>query len=96
VAEGNGDPIHALLDAGIKPAGYVDVHRGDVDAAIDHMLKDGQSKIRMQAFVFDRQAVGNLILSLWKFVRQDGGLITRSDRAGDVRMTADFHPLGRP
>jgi hypothetical protein len=44
----------------------------------------------MEAFGFDRQAVGRLILSLWKFVHQDRGLITRSDGAGDIRVTVDF------
>jgi GNAT superfamily N-acetyltransferase len=90
VVDGNGGPVHALLEAGFKPAGHVDIHRGDIDAVIDHMLKDGESEIRMQAFVFDRQAVGQLVLSLWKFVRQDGGLITRSGHAGDIRLTVDF------
>ena len=83
-------PIHALLEAGFTPAGHVDVHRGDIDAVIDHMLKDGESEVRLQAFVFDRQAVGKLVLSLWTFVRQDRGLITRSDEAGDIRVTVDF------
>jgi hypothetical protein len=57
---------------------------------IDHMLKDGESAVRLQAFVFDRHAVGKLVLSLWKLVRQDCGLVTRSDEGGDVRVTIDF------
>jgi hypothetical protein len=57
---------------------------------IDHMLKDGESKVRLQAFVFNRQAVGKLVLSLWTFVREHRGLITRSDGAGDIRVTVDF------
>ena len=76
--------------SGFTPAGHVDIHRGDIDAVIDHMLKDGESQVRLQAFVFDRQALGNLVLSLWTFVRQDRGLITRSDGAGDIRVTVDF------
>src|SRR5258705_17250 len=40
VVDGNGGPIHALLDAGFSPAGHVDVHRGDIDAVIDHMIND--------------------------------------------------------
>jgi hypothetical protein len=90
VVDGNGGPIHALLEAGFTPAGHVEVHRGDIDAVIDHMLKDGESQVRLQAFVFDRQAVGKLVLSLWTFVRQDRGLITRADGAGDIRVTVDF------
>jgi GNAT superfamily N-acetyltransferase len=90
VVDGNGGPIHALLEAGFRPAGHVDVRRGDIDAVIDHMLKHGESEIRMQAFVFDRQAMGNLVLSLWKFVREDRGVIARADAAGDVRVTVDF------
>ena len=90
VVDGNGGPIHALLEAGFRPAGHVDIHRGDIDAVIDHMLKGAESEVRLQAFVFDRQALGRLVLSLWKFVRQDCGLITRSDGAGDIGMTVDF------
>ncbi len=90
VVDGNGGPIHALLEAGFTPAGHVDIHRGDIDAVIDHMLKDGESQVRLQAFVFDRHAVAKLVLSLWTFVRHDRGLITRSDGAGDVRVTVDF------
>jgi hypothetical protein len=44
----------------------------------------------MRAFVFDRQAVGNLVLSLWKFVREDRGLIMRSGEAGETRVAVDF------
>jgi GNAT superfamily N-acetyltransferase len=90
VVDGNGGPIHALLDAGFRPAGHVDVHRGDIDAVIDHMVKAGESAVRLQAFLFDRHAVGKLVLSLWQFVRQDRGVITRSDPAGDIRVMVDF------
>jgi GNAT superfamily N-acetyltransferase len=90
VVDGNGGPIHALLDAGFTPAGHADVHRGDIDAVIDHMVRDGESAVRLQAFVFDRQALGKLVLSLWKFIRHDRGLVTRSDTAGDIRVTVDF------
>jgi hypothetical protein len=90
VVDGNGAPIHALLEAGFRPAGHVDVHRGDVDAVIDHMLVGGESEVRMQAFGFDRQSVGNLVLSLWKFVRQDRGLITRSGETDETRVAVDF------
>ena len=54
------------------------------------MLKDGESQVRLQVFVFDRQAVGKLVLSLWTFVREERGVITRSDGAGDIRVTVDF------
>ena len=90
VVDGNGCPIHALLEAGFRPVGHVDIHRGDIDAVIDHMLNDGESEVQLQAFVFDRQAVGKLVLSLWTFVRQHCGVITRSDGAGDIRVTVDF------
>ena len=90
VVDGNGGPIHALLDAGFRPAGHVDVHRGDIDAVIDHMINDGESAVRLKAFVFDRQAVGKLVLSLWKLVRQDHGVIARADPAGDIRVMVDF------
>jgi pyocin large subunit-like protein len=44
----------------------------------------------MHGFVFDREALGKLISSLSKFVNEDHGVITRSDPAGDIRMTVDF------
>ena len=44
----------------------------------------------MQGFVFDREVIGKLVLSLWKFVNEDHGVITRSDLAGDIRLTVDF------
>ena len=90
VVDGNGGPLHALLEAGFRPAGHVDIHHGEIDAVFDHMLKGGESAVRLQAFVFDRQAVGKLVLSLWTFVRQQRGLITRSDGADDIRVTVDF------
>lgn len=90
VVDGNGAPIHALLEAGFRRAGQVVVHRGDVDAVFDHMLVGGASEVRMQAFMFDRQAVGNLVRSLWTFVRQERGLIARSGEAGETRVAVDF------
>ena len=39
VVDGNGLPLHALLEAGFRPIGPVDVHRGDIDAVIDHILR---------------------------------------------------------
>jgi hypothetical protein len=90
VIDGNGAPLHALLEAGFRPIGPVDVHRGDIDAVIDHMIKGGESVVHMEGFVFDREAIGRLVLSLWKFVNEDYGVITRSDPAGDIRMTVDF------
>jgi L-amino acid N-acyltransferase YncA len=90
VVDGNGAPIHALLEAGFRPAGHVDIRRGDIDAVFDHMLIGGASEVRLQAFAFDRQAVGNLVRSLWTFVRQERGLIARSGEAGETRVTVDF------
>ena len=91
VIDGNGAPLHALLDAGFKPIGPIDVHRGDIDAVIDHMIQDGESTVRMQGFVFDRQAIGRLILALSKFVHEDQSLITRSGPAGDTfQIKVDF------
>ena len=90
VVDGNGAPLHSLLEAGFRPIGPVDVHRGDIDAVIDHMIKGGESVVHMQGFVFDREVIGKLVLSLWKFVNEDHGVITRSDLAGDIRLTVDF------
>jgi len=90
VVDGNGAPLHALLEAGFRPIGPVDVHRGDIDAVIDHMIKGGESVVHMEGFVFDREVIGKLVLSLWKFVNEHQGVITRSDPAGDIRMTVDF------
>jgi len=63
VVDGNGLPLHSLLEAGFRP---------------------------IEGFVFDREAIGKLVLSLWKFVNEDHGVITRSDPGGDIRMTVDF------
>jgi hypothetical protein len=99
VVDGNGAPLHALLDAGFKPIGPVEVHRGDIDAVIDHMIKDGESTVHMQGFLFDRDAIGRLVLALWKFVNEDRGVITRPNSSGDIfRLTVDFShviPPGR-
>ena len=54
------------------------------------MLISGASEVRLQAFVFDRHVVGNLVRSLWTFVRQDRGLIARSGEAGETRVAVDF------
>lgn len=96
VIDGNGAPLHALLEAGFKPIGPVDVHRGDIDAVIDYMIKGGESVVHMHGFVFDREAIGKLLESLWKFVSEDHGVITRSDPAGDIRMTVDFSQVIPP
>jgi GNAT superfamily N-acetyltransferase len=90
VLDGNGGPIHALLDAGFKPIGHVELHRGDIDAVIDHMVNNGDSAIRVQGFAFDRRAIDNLMFALWKFIRREHGLIVRSGPAGDIRLTVDF------
>jgi GNAT superfamily N-acetyltransferase len=95
VVDGNDGPIHALLDAGFRRNGYVEVHRDEIDAAFDHMLKPGETTVRMLAFAFDREALGNLVHSLWKFVREDRGVITRSDPAGNVRLEVDFSQVLR-
>ena len=39
VIDGNDLPLHSLLEAGFRPIGPVDVHRGDIDAVIDYMIK---------------------------------------------------------
>src|SRR5437016_5934696 len=96
VVDGNGAPLHSLLEAGFRRIGPVDVHRGDIEAVIDHMIKGGESVVHMQGFVFDREAIGKLVLSLWKFVNEDHGVITRSDPAGDIRMTVDFSDVIPP
>ena len=50
----------------------------------------------MHGFVFDREVIGKLVLSLWKFVNEDHGVITRSDPAGDIQMTVDFSQIIPP
>ena len=91
VIDGNGAPLHALLDAGFKPIGPIEVHRGDIDAVIDHMIQEGKSTVRMQGFLFDRQAIGRLVLALSKFVHEDQSVITRSGPASDTfQITVDF------
>jgi len=96
VVDGNDGPIHALLDAGFSPAGHVEIHRGEIDAAFEHMLKSGKSTVRMQAFTFDRHALGRLLLSLWKLVHEDGSVITHVGSDGPVRIAIDFSHVIRP
>ncbi len=72
------------------------MHRGDIDAVIDHMIKGGESVVHMHGFVFDREAIGKLVLSLWKFVNEDHGVITHSDPAGEIRLTVDFSQVIPP
>jgi hypothetical protein len=96
VIDGNGAPLHALLEAGFRPIGPVDVRRGDIDAVIDYMIKGGESVVHMHGFVFDREAIQKLVLSLSKFVNEDHGVITRSDSGGDIRMTVDFSDVIPP
>jgi hypothetical protein len=50
----------------------------------------------MHGFVFDREAIGKLVSSLWKFVNEDHDVITRSSPAGDIRMTVDFSDVIPP
>ena len=90
VIDGNGAPLHSLLEAGFRPIGPVEVHRGDIDAVIDYMIKGGESAVHMHGFVFDREVIGKLVLSLSKFVHEDHGVVTGSDPAGDIRLTVDF------
>lgn len=90
VVDGNDLPLHSLLEAGFRPIGPIHVHRGDIDAVIDHMIKGGESVVHMHGFVFDREVIRNLVLSLSKFVNEDQGVITRSGSAGEIRMTVDF------
>jgi hypothetical protein len=61
VVDGNGAPLHSLLEAGFRPIGPVDVHRGDFDAVIDHMIKGGECAVHTQGFVFNREAIGSLV-----------------------------------
>jgi hypothetical protein len=44
----------------------------------------------------DREAIGKLLLSLWKFVSEYHGVITRSNPAGDIRMAVDFSQVIPP
>jgi GNAT superfamily N-acetyltransferase len=92
VVYGNIGPVHALLEAGFRPAGEVEIHRGEIDATFDHMLKAGETTVRLHAFTFDREAIGSLALSLWKFCHERRGAISR----GDVRIEVDFSAVIRP
>src|SRR5262245_50396369 len=87
VVDGNNAPLYSLHEAGFRPIGPVDVHRGEIDAVIDHMIKGEESVVHMHGFVFDRQAIGKLVSSLRNFVHENHGVITRSDPAGDIRVT---------
>jgi GNAT superfamily N-acetyltransferase len=96
VLEGNVASAQAVLGAGFRPSGIVELHRNDIDAGIDHLIPKGSSGVRLESFTFDRQALDGLMLGLWKFVREDNGLITRSGPEGDIRITLDFSHIIAP
>ena len=50
----------------------------------------------MHGFVFDREVIGKLVLSLRKFVNEDHGVITRTDPAGNIRLTVNFSQVVPP
>ena len=50
----------------------------------------------MHGFVFDREAIAELIISKWKFVDEDKDVNTRSDPAGDIQLTVDFSQVIPP
>ena len=96
VVEGNVASIHALLGAGFRSTGIVELHRNDIDADIDHLIPQGGSSVRMASFAFNRAAIDALILELWTFARDQRGVIARTDPAGDVRVTLDFSHIISP
>jgi GNAT superfamily N-acetyltransferase len=96
VVEGNVASIQAVLGAGFRPTGIVELHRNDIDAGIDHLIPEGGSFVRMESFAFDRAALDGLILDLWRFVREQQGVIARNDPTGDVRITLDFSHIISP
>jgi hypothetical protein len=96
VVEGNVASSHALLGAGFRSTGIVELHRNDIDADIDHLIPQGGSSVRMESFAFNRAAIDALILELWTLARDRRGVIARSDPAGDVRVTLDFSHIIPP
>ena len=96
VLEGNVASIQAILGAGFQSTGIVELHRDEIDAGIDHLIPAGRSSVRMESFTFDRAALDELILDLWKFVREQSGMIVRSDPAGDMHIKLDFSHIVDP
>jgi GNAT superfamily N-acetyltransferase len=96
VVEGNVASIDALLGAGFRSTGIVELHRDEIDAGIDHLIPKGGSAVRMESFAFDRAALDALILQLWTFVRDQQGVIARTHAAGDVHITLDFSQIIGP
>jgi len=47
VVEGNVASIAAVLGAGFRSTGIVELHRNDIDAGIDHLIQEGGSFVRM-------------------------------------------------
>ena len=60
VLEGNVASVEAVLGAGFRPTGIVELHRNEIDAGIDHLIPKGGSAVRLQAFAFDREALDGL------------------------------------
>src|SRR5215469_9323715 len=87
--------VYAIKESGRDSPGeeYL-AHVVDGNGAPLHSLHEAGFKpigpVDMHGFVFDREAIRNLILSLSKFVNEDHGVITRTGPSGDIRMTVDF------
>lgn len=51
--EGNTNPESSFRKCGFVPAGDTVVHRGEIDASLEHMIEDGSDGVIMRRVVFD-------------------------------------------
>lgn len=93
VVDGNPGPIHALLAAGFENIGPVQLHAGEFDGAIEHMMAPGENFVPMHVYRFNRDAIDNLIRDLWTF-RNETRVLSRAD--WNVRLEVDFSDLVDP
>jgi hypothetical protein len=90
VVDGNRGPIDGLVAAGFVPIGEMQMHAGEFDGALGHMMQPGENFVRLHAYRFDPAAIDCLIRELQDFKR-NGGMLVRSDLG--VRLPVDFSRL---
>ena len=59
--EGNTSPEASFRKCGFVSAGDTVVHRGEIDASLEHMLEDGSDGVTMKRVVFDPDRLPDLI-----------------------------------
>lgn len=85
--EGNTGPEAAFRKAGFVPAGDTIVHRGEVDASLEHMLEEGADGVVMKRVVFDAGNVGELVS--WFETLHENDFVFQHSNAIQTRLDLD-------